>query len=259
MEVDELRAALLANDVDPGAVLARLSERRRARRRRQQILAVSAAAVVLAATGGVFLAAGGQGEVRPPSAAPASAPGASGASAGAVAEGCVAVPLADRLRDLRGAGASVVVARARLTGRTGRDGAQHHEMTLDGVRTLSGPAVPDGAKVWVETPELPPLPDPIARGNPGPLWGPDGMVFALVLPQQLTGSTLGVTVDQAPVVDGQVVFGKSGGCWSTSGLPGTPFHGQLTEIPGSGTLARASATGFTAVPLAAIERLASGR
>ncbi|GAA0706562.1 hypothetical protein Drose_15825 [Dactylosporangium roseum] len=257
MEVDELREALVLDDADPGAVLARLSAKRRARHHRRQGFAAAGTVVVLAA-GGLFFARA-QDDAQPPSAAPATASIASGGpSAPAVAEGCVAVPLADRLRDLRGTGASVIVARAHLTGRTASDGVRHHEMTLDIVRTLGGPAVHDGARVWVETPELPPLPDPVARGNPGPLWGPGEMVFALVLPQQLTGSALGVTVEQAPIVDGKVIFGRSGGCWSTSGLSGTAFHGRLTEIPGSETFARASTTGFTAVPLSSVERLASG-
>ena len=36
---------------------------------------------------------------------------------------------------------------------------------------------------------------------------------------------------------------------------GTPLHGTLTEIPGSGTYARAEEAGFTAVPLATVEQL----
>jgi hypothetical protein len=257
MELDELREVLSLDDADPGTVLARLSAKRRARRRRQGFAAVGAAVVVVAAAG-LFLTRDLGGSQPSQQAGAATSPVSAGASAGTGAEGCVEVPFAERLRGLRGTGASVVVARAELTGRTASDGVRHHEMTLESVRTLGGPTVPDGAKVWVETPDLPPLPDPVARGNPGPLWGPGGMVFALVLPPRLTGSSLGVTVEQAPIVDGAVVFGRSGGCWSTRGLSGTAFHGPLTEVPGSGTYARASAVGFTAVPLSTVERLASG-
>ncbi|WP_212823705.1 hypothetical protein [Polymorphospora rubra] len=189
--------------------------------------------------------------------ASANGPGSTAPGPVGAAQGCADIPLADRLPALLTDGASVIVGRGVRTGRTGRDGVIHHEMSLREVRTLAGPEVPDGATVWVETPELPPMPDPIARINPGPLWGPDGALFGIVLPQSLTGGTLGATILQAPLVDGQVILGTSGGCWSTRDLAGEPFHGPLTEIPGSNTYARASAAGFTAVPLAELQRLAT--
>ncbi|GAA2379221.1 hypothetical protein [Dactylosporangium salmoneum] len=204
-------------------------------------LAVAAAPVVA-----VLLAAAGWFVTRPEPDGPAPL---------ADAEACANMPLAERLPQVLGLGASIVVARGELTGRTARDGPLHHEMTLNAVRTLGGPDIPDGTAVWVETPRLPPLPDKFAEGNPGPLWGPDGALFGLVFPQAARNSPLGVTVIQAPVVDGQVVFGISGGCWDTDGAGGTPFHGPLTEIPGSGTYARAAEAGFTAVPLSTVERL----
>jgi hypothetical protein len=251
MEVDDLRRALSMDDADPGAVLARLTVKRHARQRRRLAIAAGCAAAIAAAGGVLLLTRNGSSPSTPPQ--------AQSPVAQLPAEGCIDLPLADRLAGLRGSGASVIVGRGTLTGRTARDGVRHHEMTLTDIRTLSGPPVADGTTVWVATPELPPLPDPVARADAGPLWGPGGTIFALVLPQQLTHSTLGVTVDQAPVVGDQVVFGRSGGCWSTADLPGKPYHGPLTEIPGSGSYARATAAGLTAVPLGTVERLATGK
>jgi hypothetical protein len=72
-----------------------------------------------------------------------------------------------------------------------------------------------------------------------------------------TGTTVGPVLRVAPVVGGQVIF-SSAGCWDTSGVPTQPFHGRLTEIPGSGSYGRAAAGGFHAVPLSTVERLISG-
>jgi hypothetical protein len=263
MEVHQLRAALSQDDAEPSAVLDRLYAKRRARHRRRLTLTAAVAVAGVAVATGWFAVGGEDGSSPTRAVGSASAgvgPGPTSAATqpgGAGAEGCADTPLADRLRELRGSGASVVVARGVLTGRTGRDGYLNHEMALNDVRTLSGPAVRDGTLVWVETPELPPLPDPIARRNPGPLWGPGGALFGIVLPQGLTGSLLGATIVQTPVVDDQIIFGTSGGCWSTRGLDGKPFQGALTEIPGSNTYARASVAGFTAVPLSTVEQLAS--
>jgi hypothetical protein len=239
MEVHKLREALQEHDADPDAVLRLLQAKRRTRARRR--LAVAAALVVA-----ILLVPVGWLATRPKPAGPGPM---------AAAEACGPTPLGERLRQVLDLGASIVVARGKLTGRTASDGPYHREMTLTAVRTLAGPDIPDGAAVWIDTPQLPPLPDKIARGNPGPLWGPDGALFGLVFPQAVRNSPLGVTVIQSPVVDGQVIFGISGGCWDTQPAGGTPFHGPLTEIPGSGTYERAAAAGFTAVPLTTIEQL----
>lgn len=174
----------------------------------------------------------------------------------AAAEACLPTPLGERMRQVLENGASVVVASGRLTGRIGPDGPIYREMTLTAVHTLAGPDIPDGTKVWIDTPQLPPLKgDNIARGNPGPLWGPDGALFGFVFPQAVRNSPLGVTMTQSPVVDHQAIFGISGGCWDVRSAGGTPFYGPLTEIPGSGTYERAAEAGFTALPLTTVEQL----
>ncbi|MET7423004.1 hypothetical protein [Dactylosporangium sp. NPDC005555] len=240
MEVPQLRAAPTQDDADPDAVLRLLRAKRRTRGRRR--IAVSAAVVVavLLVPIGWFATRG-----RPDGDAPMAA-----------ADACIPMPLDDRMRQVLELGASVVVAGGRLTGRIGPDGPYHHEMTLTAVRTLAGPAIPDGTEVWVDTPQGPRgKRDNIAWGNPGPLWGPGGALFGFVFPQAAVNSPLGVTVIQSPVVDQQVIFGISGGCWDVRSAGGTPFHGPLTEIPGSGTYARAAEAGFTALPLTTVERL----
>jgi hypothetical protein len=259
MEINRLRDALAQDDPDTDTVLRLLHTKRRARDRRRLVFGAALGAVVVALPAAWLVTRGDP--AAPPVAAGSSGPstaGSPGGSAGPIAGAgaCTAPRLDEWLRGLVAAGASVVTARGVLTGRTARDGVRHHEMTMDRVRTVAGPAVPDGTVVWVETPELPPLPDQVARGNPGPLWGPDGALFGVVRPQALTRSPLGVTIIQAPVVDGQVVFGISGGCWNWQGLGGTPYRGPLTEIPGSGTYERAAVAGFTAVALPGVERLA---
>ncbi|GAA2625324.1 hypothetical protein GCM10010399_65950 [Dactylosporangium fulvum] len=232
MEESQLREALAEQD-------AVLGSRRTRRRRRIAVSAVVIVAVLLVPIG--WFATRGKPDGDAPMAA---------------AEACIPMPLGERMRQVLDLGASVVVAGGTLTGRTGPDGPYHHEMTLTAVRTLAGPALPDGTKVWVDTPQLPPLKgDTMARGNPGPLWGPGGALFGFVFPPAATNSPLGVTVIQSPVVGDQVIFGSSGGCWDVRSVGGTPFHGPLTEIPGSGTYVRAAEAGFTAVPLTTVEQL----
>lgn len=241
MDVGQLREALGQHDADPGTVLGLVRAKRRARTRRR--VAVGAALVVA-----VLLVPVGWLATHREQGGPASV-------GGAAANACDPVPLGERLRQVLDLGASVVVARGELTGQVRRDGPLHREMTLTGVRTLGGPVIAEGSVVWVETPQLPPLPDDTARGNPGPLWGPGGALFGFVFPQAVSRSPLGLTVMQSPVVGDQVVFSISGGCWNPGSIGGAPFHGKLTEIPGSGTYARAEEAGFTAVPLTTVEQL----
>ncbi|MEU0562634.1 hypothetical protein [Dactylosporangium sp. NPDC006015] len=243
MEESQLREALAQHDPDPDTVLGLLGARRRTRSRRR--ITVAAAVIV-----GVLLVPIGWFALREQPRSP------DDTAPMAAAEACVPMSLGERMRQVLELGASIVVASGRLTGRIGPDGPFNSEMTLTAVRTLAGPDLPDGTMVWIETPQLPPLKgDAIARGNPGPLWGPDGALFGFVFPQAARNSPLGVTVIQSPVVDHQVIFGISGGCWDVRPAGGTPFHGPLTEIPGSGTYERAAEAGFTALPLTAVEQL----
>ncbi|MEV6927806.1 hypothetical protein AB0M46_25350 [Dactylosporangium sp. NPDC051485] len=243
MEESQLRETLAQHDADPDAVLRLLRTKRRTRSWRR--IAVSAALIVAVLLVPIGWFATREKPRSPHDNAPMAA-----------AEACVPMPLGERMRQVLELGASVVVANGRLTGRIGPDGPFYSEMTLTAVRTLAGPNIPDGTTVWIDTPQLPPLKgDNIARGNPGPLWGPDGALFGFVFPQAVVNSPLGVTVIQSPVVDHQVIFGISGGCWDVRPAGGTPFHGPLTEIPGSGTYERAAEAGFTALPLTTVEQL----
>lgn len=169
------------------------------------------------------------------------------------ADGCAAMPLEATLAEARHAGASVVEAQGTLTGRTvAQDGPVYHQMVLRAVTTLSGPAVPDGTQVWVSAATGPS--GPIPGADSGALWSKDGRLFAILWRNQAPGPTLRI----APMVANDVIF-SSAGCWDTAGLPGRPFTGPLSEVPGSGSYARAAHTGgFHAVPRATIESLARG-
>lgn len=123
-------------------------------------------------------------------------------------------------------------------------------MTLNDVRTLGGPAVRSTAG-WIPSGRGPSGPIPGPRGT---LWGPDGRLFAIVWPAATVGTGVGPVLRAAPVVKDQVVL-SSAGCWSADGLSSTGFTGPLSEVPGSGTYARAAADGLTAVRLADIEAL----
>jgi hypothetical protein len=151
------------------------------------------------------------------------------------------------------------VGRGDLTGRTARDGLLHHEMTLTGVHTFAGPDVPDGTTVWAAASQMPATPEPDVSYLPGegPLWGPGGAIFGIFWPQTVANGPLGNSIRQAPIVDGHVIFSSSG-CWDARGLTGKPYHGPLTEIPGSGAIDGASVQGgFTAVPLDVVEEIAA--
>ena len=244
MDLQQLRDALSEHDADPEAVRSQLVARRRTRRRGRLAAAAAAAAVLVVTAGSITIA------TRPGSHVAATASPAPGA-------GCADTPLAQQFRTFLAAGASVVTVTGATVLRdvTARDGLLYHQTNFFRVHTVAGPPISDGSTFWLATPEHPSS----GRGNPGPLWGPGGAVFAVVLPRSFTGSKLGTTIVQAPIVGDAVVLGTSGGCWSTRGLIGKPFHGPLIELPGSGTYALAAAAGFTEVPLSQLKALATGK
>jgi hypothetical protein len=86
------------------------------------------------------------------------------------------------------------------------------------------------------------------------LWGNDGRLFAIAWPARQAGTTVGPVLRIAPIVGDQVIF-SSAGCWDTTGLPSQAYHGQLAEIPGTDSYARAAAGGLHAVPLTTVEQL----
>lgn len=76
-------------------------------------------------------------------------------------------------------------------------------------------------------------------------------------PAQKAGTSIGPVLRIAPVVDDGVIF-SSAGCWDATDLSSRPYHGTLSEIPGSDSYARAAENGFHAVALATVEQLAAG-
>lgn len=169
------------------------------------------------------------------------------------ASGCAAISLAETLATARAGGASVVVARGALSGpgRADANGGIYDPMTLTSVRTLNGPEIHDGATVWVSGSRGPR--GPIPGADAGALWAPDGQLFGLVWPAGDVVS-LGPYLRVAPLVADQVILSVAG-CWQTIDLTTTAFTGELAEIPGSDSYARAARGGFHAVTLTTVEEL----
>ena len=169
--------------------------------------------------------------------------------------GCAVESLQQTLDEARQGGASAIVATGTLSGTTTVDGEVYDQMVLRSVQTLSGAAIASGTTGWIAGARGPSGPIP---GTPaGALWGPDGRLFAIVWPAQKTGTSIGPVLRIAPVVADEVIF-SSAGCWDVSGLSSRPYHGTLSEIPGSDSYARASESGLHAVALAEVEQLAAG-
>ncbi len=240
MDVEELTAALTRHEPDPDTVLASFSAKRRARRGvvRGRIIAAASAVLVVAAVVGLvgFLRHGGEDTA---------------------ADGCGYDPLSTVFSQAREGGASVIVAKGTLTGRTtaAPTEATYDQMALTSVRTLGGPTVRSGTLGWVDARRGPSA--PISGRDAGDLWGTDGSLFAIVWPSTGNPAKKGPTLRIAPVVNGSVVFGAVNGCWDTTGLPTRPFHGPLASIPGSDAYARGVKEGLQAVPLTTVEQLAA--
>ncbi|WIM95015.1 hypothetical protein ACTOB_007076 [Actinoplanes oblitus] len=251
MDPAHLRDVLSRHDADPDAVLTQLRAKQGVRRRRQAMIAVGAAVVLVAGGVGVWSRLG-QVPATPnltAGASPAGADRSAGADAGQAASACLALP--ESLSRAPSEGVSVIVARGQLTGRIRLDGYRYHEMTLSHVRTLTGPAVGEGATVWTQAASG-------SEGGPeGPLWGPGGALLGFYAPQKVNRGSLGAVVSHVPVVGGSAVLAADG-CWNSftaAGLNGVPYHGPLTEAPGSDTYARLQRRGLVAVPLETIEKL----
>jgi hypothetical protein len=237
MNVEQLTAALSMHDAAPEAVLAALRAKQR-RAVRQRGLVVGGVAVAVAAVLVVTLRP--WASAIPAASAPPDA-----------ANGCAVVSLADTLAMARQGGASVIIATGTLTGRTAQDAQIYHQMRLSAVRTLSGAPL-TGGTAWVDSGQGPA--GPIPSADAGALWGNDGRLFAIAWPARQAGTTVGPVLRIAPIVGDQVIF-SSAGCWDTTGLPSQAYHGQLAEIPGTDSYARAAAGGLHAVPLTTVEQL----
>jgi hypothetical protein len=163
--------------------------------------------------------------------------------------GCADVPLSDDVPDLLSRGGSVVTATGTLQGVAQPDDTgTHQRMVLSSVRTLAGPAVGEGTTVELDAALGPE--GPVTGAPTGALWAADGALFGFVVPGAGPAS-----LRIAPVVDGDVVL-SSAGCWSTRGLDGHPFTGELAEVPGSDSYARTvQHGGLTAVPLTAVAQV----
>jgi hypothetical protein len=244
MNDERLILALTAHDAAPEAVMASLRPRMRRRRRVRQVI-VGAAVAGIAVS--VIALVNTSRSSNAPSIGTVSPP------AGSDASGCADIPLGEALSTARRAGASIVVAKGVLTGKTVREGEILHQMVLSSPRTISGPLISAGATAWVSGATGPS--GPIPGTDSGALWGPDGHLFAIVWPKTAANGPVGPTLQIAPVVDGQVIF-STAGCWSVSGLSTRPFSGPLAEIPGSQSYERALRWGLFGVPLTTVENLA---
>ncbi len=169
--------------------------------------------------------------------------------------GCAVESLQQTLGEARQGGASAIIATGTLSGTTTVDGEVYGQMVLSSVQTLSGTAIASGTTGWVSSARGPS--GAIPGADAGALWGPDGRLFAIVWPTQKTGTNIGPVLRIAPVVADEVIF-SSAGCWDVSGLSSRPYHGTLSEIPGSDSYARAAENGLHAVALATVEKLAAG-
>jgi hypothetical protein len=240
MDVDQLNAAMSAHDPDVEAVLRTVRAKQHARRRRWLVLGAGVVACLLLVSAAALLRRDDDGPSRP-------APPAQ------VADGCASMPLGETLAKAKSAGASIVIARATLTGRIAQVGLVYDELALHTVRTISGPAVAADSAGWVSGAQGPA--GPVPGADAGALWAPDGWLFAIAWPRAVTNTTVAPILRVAPLVDNQVIL-SSAGCWGATGLSTQPFTGRLAEIPGSNSYARAAARGFKAVPLATLEALA---
>lgn len=256
MNPDELRDTLSMHDADPDTVLVRLRAKQQARDRRRRLAgSVAACALVAVAGASAWAVAGRSPSEAPPSTS--SGPGPSEGDGRAFAAGDACPPLPQNIGSAARDGLSVVTATGTLTGKAGTDGYPFREMVLTGVRTLSGAPVADGAVVWTRVPDRPASPDPmVAQGGPdGPLFAPDGRLLGLYVPQSVNQGPLGATLLHVPVVGDAAVM-PAAGCWnsfSAQGVPGSPFTGDLDEVPGSGTAAQLADREFVAVPLRTVE------
>jgi hypothetical protein len=248
VNLEQLTAALTQHDADPDAVMATFHAKRHrhARNRNLAIGGVAAAAIVM-------VVAMLQPWATPPRSATTAQPNAPGKPTAAT--GCASVSLQETLAMARQGGASVIVANGSLTGKTVVDGQIYHQMILQSVQTLSGPAITSGSTGWIDSRRGPS--GPIPGADAGALWATDGRLFAIAWPAGQTGTAVGPVLRIAPLANGQVIF-SSAGCWDTAGLPTQPYHGQLTEIPGSNSYARAAPNGFHAVPLTTVEQMVAG-
>lgn len=238
MDVEELTAALTRHEPDPDAVLASFRAKRQARRRliRGRIMATTTSILVAVVVVGLI------GILRHSAASGASSAG-----------GCGYDPLSKTLSNARKDGASVIVGKGELTGRTTSD-LRWNQMALTSVRTLSGPTIHPVTLGWIDSNRGPA--GPMEGTDAGSLWGTDGSLFAIVSPD--TGESVkGPVLRIAPVVGGNVIFGPVNGCWDTRGLPTSPFRGPLASIPGSDAYARGVEAGLQAVPLSTVEKLAA--
>ncbi len=242
MDISELTTAFAQHDPDATEVLAGLRTKRRRRTHTRLLTGTALGGCVIIAVAVVL--------------SPSSTSPPNSGTAPAQAQGCAAMSLDETLAAARSGGASVVIAHGALPGRQTQDsgGSVYDAMVLSSVRTLAGPAIASGSTVWVSGGRGPS--GPVPGTDAGALWAPDGQLFGIVWPQQATGLSVGLTLRIAPVVNDQVIL-STAGCWDATGLPSTLFHGQLAELPGSNSYARAAASGFHAVPLSTVEHLAA--
>ncbi|GAA4599221.1 hypothetical protein BJY16_002998 [Actinoplanes octamycinicus] len=246
MDPAHLRDVLSRHDADPDVVLTQLRVKQRARRRRQTIFAVTAGVMLVAGGVGIWSRLG----EAPGTTSSTAAESPTTADAGLAANACLALP--ESLSRARSEGVSVIVARGKLTGRTRIDGYRYHEVTLSHVRTLTGPAVGEGATVWTQAAS-----GSADAGPEGPLWGPDGALLGFYAPQNVNRGSLGAVVSHVPVVGNSAILAADG-CWNSftaAGLQGVPYHGPLTGAPGSDTYTRLQQRGLVAIPLDTIEKL----
>lgn len=262
MNRNQLHLALSHHDPDPHAVLHQLKAKRHRRHRRQSIIGAFAI-VALAATGAGIWSQAGTSSKAPNSALTPGKIIATNSYEPPTAtgfDGCES--LQTRFSDPLALGASVITGTGTRTGKTGLDGYRYHEVVLTNIKTLAGPHVENGATAWIQVPEVTGpknTSEPAAItgfGAPsGPLWGPDNSFFGLYLPQKVNKGPLGTILQQLPLVGDKVIF-KPAGCWNSftiGNLTGTPYHGPLTEVPGSGAYADLAPRGFVALPLTSIE------
>ncbi len=222
MDIEELTAALRDPEhaPEPGTVLAALERKRRHRTRQRWSVAggcLAAAAVIAAAVvvlprtqnPGSSSASAGRAIFAPGSSPHSAANGARAgqpqSAAGASANACTPLSLAQRAADAVRSGGSVVVADASASG-LAADGRER--VVLRDVQTLRGPRIASGAT---------------GEALPGfTSGGLHGQVFAIVLPAataggQATEAPAAGTVLAAPVSGGTVRFAGAG-CWGTADL-----------------------------------------
>ncbi|MFF0484861.1 hypothetical protein [Streptomyces sp. NPDC004435] len=239
-----LASLAAASAPEPDRVLAALRRKRTRRLRRRAAVTAGALALV---TAGFALTHGIPG-LRDAQEPPAVALG------GSV---CGDTPWEQHFSYAREIGGSFVVAKGTLTGRDHtmeRTGERMYEMRLSGIRTFFGPAVAEGALVWI--PSATTRAGGIMGQPAGSLWATDGSLMAFLNPDPGAREELPRPFARIAPVIGDRLVTSAAGCWAPGGLASEPYTAELAEIPGSDSYQRAAVTGIESISLKKVERIA---